>query len=410
MPARPRKRGDPESTGAHGWLVNALGLYVLIMYGVTYYAISTAIPRIAGEFGVSAPLIFAVFSLALLSTAVVAPYCGRWMDRVGAGSALLMGAILRALTVAAMALAPEIWSFLLALVAVQLLSQLTEYDATFAAAVQASGTGARAAMGQITLWGGVASTAFWPASAVLLEQAGWRAMFLIYVALMLVVCVPIAALWHRLSRNATGDHYHIGVESEAAPSGKPMLCNAQFVLLAAAFAFGGIAFNFPVLMLPVLEGLGLGAGAIVVGMLFGPAQTAGRLFELLFGQRLHALGVAVIAAAGTALSLILLLLHPGLSSGILFAVLFGAGVGVGYVVRGSVVLALYGKAHYATWLGRLAAVRLMVSATSPFILSVILEQYGARSVVAFCAAAAALSLVCFVVLERRRAKLVLSPG
>lgn len=390
---------------AQSWLVNALGLYVLVMYGATYYAISTAAPRIASDLGVSASLIFAAFSLALLFSAALAPRWGRWVDQAGAARSLLLGAVVRAAAVAAMALAPEIWSFFLALVVVQVLGQLTEYDATFAAAVETSGTSARAAMSQITLWGGVASTAFWPITAVLLDQTGWRTMFVMYAGVMLAVCVPIAALWARRPRPASeagrprGSGKPGGASSSANP--QPAL-DAQFVLLAAAFAFAGIAYNLPVLMLPVLDGLGFGAAAVLVGMVFGPSQTAGRLFELLFGHRLHPLGVAIVAVAGTALSLLLLLLDATLWSGVMFAVTFGAGVGVGYVVRGSVVLALYGQADYASWLGRLATIRLLVSAFSPLMLLVILEQRGPHSVVAFCALTAALSFVCFLALERRR--------
>jgi predicted MFS family arabinose efflux permease len=387
------------------WPAHALGLYVLLIYGVTYYAIGTAAPRMASDLGVATSTIFGMLSGALLLSAVLAPRLGIWTDHAGGAHVLLIGAALRAAALIAMALAPEFWGFALAFVVVQLLSQVTEYDATFATAVQVTGDDARAAISQITLWGGVASTVFWPATAFLLEHMSWRQMFLLYAALLIVTCVPIAAALRRSSYpGSTGTQSHEAEQGEAVPDAadRPVPPVGTFVLLAAAFAFGGFAYNMPVLMLPVLEGLGLGSSAVLAGMLFGPSQTAGRFLDLVFGWRIHALGVALIASALMALSLAILFLGGGIVwTGILFAILFGAGVGVSYVVRGSVVLALYGRTHYAAWLGRLGSVRLVVAAASPFVLSVILERWGASSVVAFCAVVTTLSLACFFALRRR---------
>lgn len=387
------------------WLINALGLYVLLMYGIAYYAISTAAPRMAADFGVAPSSILGLFSSALLLTAPLAPLYGRWMDRFGAGMVLLLGSLARVGALIAMAIASDLAVFIAALLAVQLLSQATEYDATFAAAVDIAGPHARAAMSQITLWGGLASTAFWPLTAMLLERGSWRTMLLIYAAVMLVVCTPIALMLMRRPRERT----HAAIQQAPTPSDSTTGADAgqrapsmlTFVLLATAFGLGGIAFSLPVLMLPVLDGLGLGASAILAGALFGPAQTAGRFAELLFGRRMHALRVAMLAMIAVVLSLVILgVAGTTVTGAIAFAVLFGAGVGVGYVTRGSVVLALYGTRDYATWLGRLGATRLVVSAAAPYALALVLEQAGAASVVTVCAATAALSVVCFAALAR----------
>lgn len=382
--------------------INGLGLYVLLMYGITYYAVATAAPKIAQEFGANVSSIFGVLSVSLLLTALVAPKFGRFTDRFGPARMLLIGACARSLVLLALAAAPEFWSFAVALVALQLIGQITEYDATFAAAVELAGADARPAMSQITLWGGLASTAFWPLTALLLEHVGWRLTLCIYAALMMLVCVPIAALLpSRSSRSPqTGEGGTTGDPVEAVPPLAPVRPTATFVLLAAGFAFGGVAYNLPVLMLPVLEGLGLGAGALIVGMLFGPAQTAGRFFDLLFGRRVAALSVALIATAMLVVSLAVLLIgSQWLWTALLFAVLYGAGAGVSYVVRGSVVLELYGRTDYATWLGRLSTVRLVVSAASPICLALALETAGAATVVIVCLIASCLSFACFLMLR-----------
>lgn len=379
------------------WAVNGLGLYVLLMYGVTYYAVSTAAPRIAATHDVPVSAIFGLLTVSLLLTASLAPRFGRWTDQCGAAAILAVGAVVRLAALAAMALAPDFWIFGAAFLLMQLVGQLTEYDATFAAAVDIMGARSRAAMSHITLWGGVASTAFWPATAWMLDHMTWQTMLLVDAAVLLIVCVPIALLLRRLPRQ----RMDVGAAPAAATNPpSPARRPPPLPLVAAAFAFGGVAYSLPVIMLPVLEGLGLGAAAIVVGMVFGPSQTAGRFVDMLVGERVHAATVALVAAVAVACSLMLLLVGGGLWTGLLFAVLFGAGAGVGYVTRGSVVLAFYGPADYAARLGRLGSARLVVGAATPFVLSIILERWGGWHVVAFCALTSLLSLSCFAWLAR----------
>ncbi|MBA4234136.1 MAG: hypothetical protein C0465_26550 [Ralstonia sp.] len=399
-----RVSGDDERalprTSARLLAVNGLGLYVMLMYGITYYAVTTAAPRMAAEFGYPTSSIFAVITVSLLATAALAPRLGRLSDQIGASTILLVGALLRAVLLAGMALAPEELSFALALLLVQILGQVTEYDATFAATVELSGVNARSGMSQITLWGGLASTAFWPATTFLLERMHWRNMLLIYAAVILLVCVPIAALvrtasCHRRQPDATNLPASGGSSDskEPVPPAPP-----PFWLVAAAFALGGVAYNLPYLMLPVLEGLGLGASAVIVAMVFGPSQTAGRFFDMVLGDRVRAVTVAVAASAMVAISFAVLL-TGGVATGIAFAVLFGAGAGVGYVVRGSVMLALYGAEGYAASLGQLGRIRLLVTALAPLGLAIVLDNLGARAVIYVCAAAALLSLACFATLS-----------
>lgn len=386
-------------------VINGLGLYVMLMYGITYYAVTTAAPRMAAEFGYPASSIFAVLTVGLLVTAALASRLGRLTDRIGASTVLLLGALLRAVLLAGMALSTEAVSFAIALLAVQILGQATEYDATFAATVQLTEEKARSGMSQITLWGGLASTAFWPATAYMLDHMSWRSMFLLYAAVVFFVCVPIAALVRAVAKERMSPRpvVHAVDASAADATSLQPATNVPFWLVAAAFALGGVSYNLPSLMLPVLEGLGLGASAIVAGALFGPSQTAGRFLDLVVGDRVSAITVAVVASAVVAVSFVVLLIG-GVAAGIAFAVLFGAGAGVGYVVRGSVILALYGPVGYASWLGRLGTVRLVVTALSPLGLALMLENFGARAVVLVCGGAALLSLICFAMLATRMRK------
>lgn len=409
----------PAVAGAARWRlpqagINGLGLYVLVMYGVTYYAIGTAAPVVARDVGIATSTVFALLAIALIASALAAPAIGRLVDRAGAGRVLLAGAVLRALAVLGLAAAVDVWSLAAAILAIQLLSQTSEYDAAFAAAVQRSGERSRAAVTLITLWGGLASTAFWPLTAWLLDTVGWRITFVLFAGLMLLACAPVA-LWvmarerHSGSTAATEPQAVAAGDAAATPaaagaeatSGRPDPARA-FVPLTVAFSLAGVAMGLPVIMLPMLEGLGLGAGAVLAGMVFGPAQTAGRFFELVFAQGLRPLTIAVVATALLPASLLILVAGgASLATALVFAVLYGAGNGVGYVVRGTVVLAMYGPASYASWLGRIARVRMIVAALAPFVLALVLERYGAASALLVCAAAGLAATLCFLHVARR---------
>jgi hypothetical protein len=401
------------SLGAQG-VVHGLGFYALVMYGISYYAIGAAAPSMARDFGTTTSAIFAVLGTALIGSALAAPALGRLVDGIGAGPVLLWGGAARSVCLLGMASAPEIWSFVATLAVVQLLSQATEYDTIFAAAVQARGEEARASVSLVTLWGGLASTTFWPLTAFLLAHTSWRTMLVGYAFLLLVVSTAVALLVIREARRrerAATSASQAATPADGSPAhpaalGPPASHRDAPVgalpILVAAFSLASVAMALPVLLPLVLDGLGLGAGAVLAGFLFGPSQTAARLLEFIVGRRFTPLAVAVVATALLPISLAIILAGgASLASAVVFAVLFGAANGVGYVVRGTVVLQVFGAASYATWLGRIARIRLFVTAATPFVLAVLLERYGAAAALMSCLLCSALATGLFIHAWRR---------
>src|SRR6185312_16296447 len=55
------------------------------------------------------------------------------------------------------------------------------------------GAAARRPITYLTLAGGFASTAGWPATHFLLESVGWRGTYLVYAASLALVCAPLHA-------------------------------------------------------------------------------------------------------------------------------------------------------------------------------------------------------------------------
>jgi hypothetical protein len=103
------------------------------------------------------------------------------------------------------------------------------YDPVFATLHQIAGASYRRSVTALTLFGGFASTVFWPLSQFLLDTLGWRQAFYTYAVLHLVVCLPIHALAVPAGRQARTPH-------AAADVPRPAHAGPVFWWLAAALS------------------------------------------------------------------------------------------------------------------------------------------------------------------------------
>jgi hypothetical protein len=93
---------------------------------------------------------------------------------------------------------------------------------------------------------------------------------------------------------------------------------------------------------------------------------------------------------------------PWMFGAVIFALMLGFASGLKSIVQGTLPLALFGATAYATRLGKMAAVRLVLAAMAPFVLAYLLEALGpwfALTILAFVGVA---GLAAFVELARLR--------
>src|SRR5258705_7773 len=88
--------------------------------------------------------------------------------------------------------------------------------------------------------------------------------------------------------------------------------------------------------LPSLRGAAVGFGALL-----GPSQIVGRGIELAWGRKLHPIGSTFLSAALMALGVLGLTLDAGAAA--LAVVIYAAGAGVSFVIRGTLPLAMFGS-------------------------------------------------------------------
>ncbi|HMN64588.1 MAG TPA: MFS transporter [Burkholderiaceae bacterium] len=393
-----------------GAAIAALGVTQIVGWGTTHYMTAILAGSIADGLGLSPTTVLGGFSWGLLVAGASASTSGRLMDRHGAGRVMMFASILSAAGLLVISLARG-WPALFAgwtLIGLAMRSIL--YDGAFAALTVLAGDGARRAISLVTLFGGFASSVFWPIGAWLDASFGWRAALQVYALLNLLPC----ALLH--VRYAGGPHRRpAGADAGLEAPSQTLLpaedARRALALLAVGFtlhAFINSAIGAHLVML--LGGFGYGAAVVVTtASLMGPAQVVARVAEMSLQRRFSAVAVALPSIALMPIAFVAALALPvqPWAAG-LFVMLYGCANGLMTIVRGTLPLAVFGSRGYGELLGRIAGPGLLAAAAAPVTLSALVEAAGPRAglaLLAACAFGALVSIAAVVRLVRRAAPL-----
>jgi len=266
--------------------ITALGIAQVISWGSLFYAIGVLGPAMRRDLGVSELFLFSAFTAGLLVSGTIAPAMGRLIDRRGGRFVLSLGSVLAVIAMAMLALAPNAAVMVAGWIVAGAAMAACLYDPAFATLSQHTGTRYRRAVTALTLFGGFASTVFWPLSHILMEAWGWRVTFGIYAGLHLFLCLPVHQLF-------VPKHLNLTQSEDAAKSAEvsPGLTDPRLLWLTASFAIATFIFAvIAVHLIQLLTTAGLTpAQAVTVSMLVGPMQVAGRIAEFAFGAALPAL-------------------------------------------------------------------------------------------------------------------------
>jgi hypothetical protein len=363
--------GERATTISLTRLIPALGVAQIISWGTLFYAIAVLGDAMRGELGISATWLFGAFTVGLLISGIVSPAVGGLVDAQGGRFVLSWGSVLGGVALAVIASArglPQLF-FGWALAGVAMAACL--YDPAFATLHQLTGTSYRRAVTALTLFGGFASTVFWPASQWLLNSVGWRETLWIYSALHLAVCLPLHLGFVPAHPAGAATDAGIAVGADAAPGvAEPQRIagRASYVWLATAFSLAAfLAATLSAHLIALLKAADLTArDAVLVSSLIGPMQVVGRIAEFTFARRLSPLSVGALAFGLMTAGLACLALIDGLSTmAFAFAVLYGWSNGVMTIVRGTVPAVLFGRRNYGALLGRLALPAFIAKAVAP---------------------------------------------
>jgi predicted MFS family arabinose efflux permease len=360
----------------------ALGMTQIVAWGTTLYALGVLGKPIAADTGWSQSLVFGGLTVGLLVSGAVSAFVGRLLDRRGGRAIMSAGSILVCVGLVLLSTVASPYAYLAAWAFLGLAMRLSLYDAAFAALVQVTPSRGRRAISYLTLFGGFASSVFWPIGHALNAAYGWRTTLLIFAVINLLVCLPLH--WFGLARRETPEQAEQAkaADTSGAPAGAPLegaartIAMVLFGMIAAASAvvMGALAVH----LVPILEASGLAAGtAVLVASLKGAAQVAGRIWDLTLARRWHPVDVGRVSIALIPLSFAVLMLGgASFGAALAFTLLFGISNGLVTIVRGAVPLALFGTKGYGEVLGILATPYLLLAATAPAAFAVVVESYG----------------------------------
>jgi hypothetical protein len=375
--------------------VTALGLGQIIAWGSSYYLPAVLAQPIARDTGWPLPWIVGGLSLALLTAGLVSPRVGRVIERRGGREILASSALLLGAGLAGLALAPGIAAYIGAWLIIGLGMSAGLYDAAFATLGRLYGREARQAITTLTLFGGFASTACWPLSAFLVSTFGWRGACLGYAALHLLVVLPLylSALPRQQVQSASAADPQTGVASRLSHHGageKPLLL---LIILAAVITMASaISTVISVHLLHMLRDRGLTlAAAVASGALVGPSQVGARAIEMLIGRYHHPIWTMVASTVLMAAGIGVLATGSPIVAPAL--IVYGAGLGIESIARGTLPLALFGAEGYADLMGRLAMPSLIAQAASPSLGAVLIERLGSQATLSMLFAATVVNVV-----------------
>ena len=385
-------------------VITALGVGQIFAWGSTYYLPAVLAKPISAETGWSLAWVVGGLSVGLLVAGLISPRVGRTIGRSGGRPVLGASAVLLATGLGILACAQSLPVYFVAWVILGMGMGSGLYDPAFATLGHLYGQAARPAITTLTLFGGFASTVCWPLSAILVTHLGWRGTCLAYAAFHLIVLLPVYLT--ALPRQV--------VQQVERPAGGGPVADVRTPAIARSAAFFGLLASVITLsamistllsvhLLTILQSRGIDlAAAVRLGALVGPSQVGARTIEFVVARYHHPiwtkLASTFLVAVGVAS------LWAGLPVLAAPLVLYGAGIGLESIARGTLPLALYGGPKYAATMGRLAMPSLILQAAAPSIGAVLLGAYGAEKTLGVLAAVAGfnflLAVVMFVSLQR----------
>ncbi|MEZ5996124.1 MAG: MFS transporter [Hyphomonadaceae bacterium] len=325
----------------------------LVLWGVNYYAFSIFITPMERDLGWTREELNDALSAGLLVSALAGPLVGSWIDHGYGRRVMCGGSLLAAAMYVLWAWSPSPFVFLLLWLGLGFAHSMILYEAAFALLQLRQQDGAAAAITRVTLVAGFAGTVFFPLTQFLLDHAGWRMTALLFAALNVGMAFSLALLLRGMDPVMARER-----QTERSNGAlREAMRQPQFWLLSLLFALLGVIFSVTVFHLsPLLQERDLRAGEVAMVMaLIGPAQVAGRLTTLAFGNQGLAQRTGMFAAFAFFVGFALLNMNvPGVLAAGLFCVLFGVGSGLSTILRGTAVAEFLSRRGFGVvngWVG-----------------------------------------------------------
>jgi MFS family permease len=349
--------------------VVALGVGQCINWGALWYAFPVLVVPLGHELGVETWIVTGAFSLALLMSAALAPAVGRWGDRGYGPLVMQVGGVSAAMLLIAWTLLPGVVMLYLVWAGLGLCMAATLYEPAFVIVGRAydNPTVRLRALAAVTIFGGLASTAFLPATAFLVTAVGWRgAVVVLAIALAASTLLIRQLVFRTLAPRPSAER-----RSTTPLASAPDAAQLRFVIVAGMFTLAtGASGAFSTNLVPVLGERGLAPRvAALLGGAMGAMQLPGRVLLmngmpasspanlLALSLALHAAGLGLVGFGPSA---------PIIAAGTMVLAL---GNGLTTLVRPHVVQMMFSTESGGMLNGRIARQQQLARAGAPIVVA-----------------------------------------
>lgn len=384
-------------------IVYLLAFTQIVSWGSLYYAFAIVAADIQRELGWRTEVVFGAFSWSLLVAGLASTPAGVLIDRYGGRPVMGAGSLMAGVGMAGIGMAHSVAWYFAAWTAVGIGMAMVLYEAAFATINREFILNARKGISVLTLFGGLASTVFWPLTLKLNSVVGWRDTYLIYGLAHIALCAPLHALLGK------------GMRRGALPAATHAVRNYTLheavrdpAFWRLAFAFSANMFIFSALsvhLIPLLQRFGHSVGtAVLVSTLVGPMQVLGRIGEMAFARHIRPQNVGKLTFSLLPAGLLaLLFLGQHQVAVAAFCIFYGVSNGVVTIVRGTVPQTLFGRENYGAISGALAGPSLLAKAAGPLAAAAFVEANPSPGwLLGLLLVVSIVSLLCFLAAVKAR--------
>ena len=355
-----------------------LGISQIIGYGTLMYAYAILLPHMAEDLGLSLSDGFGILSLGLFFGGLMSPVAGKLVDRYGGRWVMTVGSVVAAGAVLSLSQVESTAELFMAILLAEGAGMFVLYNVAFASVARLDlSIPPQKSISIITLFGGVASTIFWPLTLALYTALGWQSTWVVLGCALLLTCVPILFYTLRGMEIMPGSPPRSPRPNWPELAG-PLRKQGMLWMVISFVCSGYIMGAVMTLWVTNVQDLGHSATmAALAGALIGPFKTVGRFFEMVVSRNLYP-RVTYALSLGLMFAGFLVVLGVGftLPGLMLAAALYGMGDGIKTIASGTLPLALFGAKGYGARLGWISFVQKGINASAPFAFAWITQAFG----------------------------------
>jgi sugar phosphate permease len=372
----------------YGWFILAASVAAMtVVSGLAAWSLGLYVRPLEHEFGWTRAQVSIGFSAGILFSGLAGPAIGRWVDRFGPRSSVIVGSILAALTFQLLAITGALWQWYL-FSAINAVARQMMFFIPFQALTSRWFDRRRgAALSVLGIGFSLGGFLVLPLLALVIETTDWRGGFVFSGAISAAVVLPLAIFVVRDAptveeQEAFGERResHPGARAVAASVtlGEAMRMPIFWVLSAGLMLFFYGMIGWTVHLVPFFESRDLSTetAALLVSLASG-AGIVSRLSLGSFVDRFERFeGAAVGLISLLSLGMGVLLLKFGLPGIFVFLALWVIGTTAGSMIEALTLTRAFGLAHFATILGAIVVIETMGEILSPSLSGFIYDRTG----------------------------------